>query len=319
MIEHLTRWLETAALVDQTANIIAKKFISKIILRHGRPEAVLTDNATNFKSNLFSEVLSVLNIKRKSITAYSAHANGAVERANRSIIDMMASYSDSKTGNWHENLKYITNVYNTSFHTTTGETPFFLVHCKDQVELPQLCAPQRYRFNINESEIFNRHWTEAIELAKAHQIISKDKQKHYYDKNAKLCTYNIGDRVLLRICHVQTGKFYQRWDGVYIVTKQISDTTYVVQLENTKADYITHVNRMKLWKTAKECGDIPEPQIPTLKELSSILKPSTPQTPAPTNTDADPPHTIAPASDQPADPTATVAPPKRGRGRPRKA
>jgi len=306
MIENQTRWLEAVAIKEQTAATIARKFISRIVLRHGQPSAILTDGATTFQADVMTELLEILKIKRKKSAAYAPWANGQVESVNKGIISMLNSYASSKDGFWCDNLKYAQHAYNCSIHSSTKETPYFLVHCRDNIELPELGTPSRYRYENNEAEKFKREWTDAIELAKANLVIAKHKQKKTYDTNAKLCTYAVGDRVLLRIMTVQTGKFYKKWEGVYIVTKQISSTTYVVQLEGTNADYITHVNRIKLWKKAEECEE-PRPASPTLP-----LKIITPPIPSPPS-----PATVT-SSNMNKQQTPTTTPTKRGRGRPKR-
>lgn len=44
---------------------------------------------------------------------------------------------------------------------------------------------------------------------------------------------------------VQTGKFYDRWEGPYIVVEKRSDQNYVVRRFDSNHVFTTHINRMK--------------------------------------------------------------------------
>ena len=67
--------------------------------------------------------------------------NGAVEAANKNIKKiiqkMTVTYKD-----WHEMLPFTLHGYCTRAHTSTGETPFFLVYSMEavpiEVQIPSL-------------------------------------------------------------------------------------------------------------------------------------------------------------------------------------
>jgi transposase InsO family protein len=63
--DDLTRYLVAIPLKDQESDTIARAFTKHIVLRFGCPEAILTDNATNFTSNLMKRVFKLLQIKKK--------------------------------------------------------------------------------------------------------------------------------------------------------------------------------------------------------------------------------------------------------------
>ena len=56
MGEYLTRYVTAVSLPNQTAESVAQAFIKNIITRHGVPEKVLTDQGTNFKSDLMASL-----------------------------------------------------------------------------------------------------------------------------------------------------------------------------------------------------------------------------------------------------------------------
>ena len=120
MIDLLTRYVEVFALRDQMVNTIAKVFVTKIIMRYGCPRQLLTGRGTNFISQLMKEVCTLFGAKQVQTTAYHSQANGA--------IGAIQNY-------WDQLIPYVVFAYNTTSHTSTGETPFFLMYGRDP-EIP---------------------------------------------------------------------------------------------------------------------------------------------------------------------------------------
>jgi transposase-like protein len=54
MGEYLTRYVTAVSLPNHMAESVAKAFIKNIITRHGVTEKVLTDQGTNFMSDLMA-------------------------------------------------------------------------------------------------------------------------------------------------------------------------------------------------------------------------------------------------------------------------
>ena len=78
---------------------------------------------------------------------------------------------------------------------------------RDPLEPTDLKPPMRYRGTEDENNIFTQQWHDAIELAKPHLIIAQDAQNQKYDKDARHCSFDLGDFVLMREAKLQTGKF----------------------------------------------------------------------------------------------------------------
>jgi hypothetical protein len=168
-----------------------------------------------------------------------------VERFNRTIADMIASYVTKQPNRWDEYLPYATFAYNTAVHSSTGYTPFYLMFGREAREPNDVLPPNRLLLVSDENTIFSQMWHEAKETAKSNLVEAKERQKHYYDKNAKLVKYKIGDHVLLRELASVPGKFNMRWLGPYQVIEKKSDVTYKLLHLESKTEYVTHIDRMK--------------------------------------------------------------------------
>lgn len=65
MVDQFTKWVEMSAIPEQSALIIAQKFVH-FIVTFGCPLEVHTDQARNFDGNLFKALCDVLEIAKKN-------------------------------------------------------------------------------------------------------------------------------------------------------------------------------------------------------------------------------------------------------------
>ena len=66
--------------------------------------------------------------------------------------------------------------------------------------------------------IFSQQWYDAIKIKNDRLEEEKEKQKFYYDRNAKRVVYKIGDIIMLIEMAETPGKFNTRWEGPFTVT-----------------------------------------------------------------------------------------------------
>jgi transposase InsO family protein len=112
---------------NQEAATVARIFLDEIISRYGIPKVLVTDNGTNFTSDLFKRVCKLLLIKKLEITAYHTKANGSLERTHRPLGDFLRIYVEDHKSNWDIGLKQFTFIYNNSRQTSTKFTPHELL------------------------------------------------------------------------------------------------------------------------------------------------------------------------------------------------
>ena len=86
-------------------------------------------------SALAKEVYRLLRVKKVSTAAYRPQTNGLVERFNRTLAAMLSMYVNSKHTDWDRYLPYVTFAYNTTAHSATKESPFFLLYGR-QARMP---------------------------------------------------------------------------------------------------------------------------------------------------------------------------------------
>ena len=95
--------------------------------RFSVPEQLHSDQGKQFESKLISTICQLLQVKKSRTTPYHPQSDGLVERFNRTLTNMLASTAKENPFEWESHLGKVCLAYNTSVHTTTGHTPFFLM------------------------------------------------------------------------------------------------------------------------------------------------------------------------------------------------
>ncbi len=198
MGEYLTRYITVASMPDSTAESIAKAFYKNIITRHGVPEMVLTDQGQNFLSKVMECLYKQCGLEAIRTSAYRPQCDGMVERANRTLADIIFCYVKDNPHTWTDFLDVAAFVYNTAVHSSTGYSPFYLMYGTEAREPDVLMPPERNRNLTDINMIFSQQWYDAIKIAKDRVIEAKEKQKYYYDRTAKRVYFKIGDRILFK-------------------------------------------------------------------------------------------------------------------------
>ena len=85
------------------------------------------DLGSNFESKVFQEVCKLLGIDKTRTTVRRPQSDGMVERANRSIQNMISSYISDKQYDWYEYIPLYMLVYRSSIHETTGVSPVMMM------------------------------------------------------------------------------------------------------------------------------------------------------------------------------------------------
>ena len=134
MTDLFTKWVEVVSLADQTTKTFANAFFSEWVCRHGAPTQLFSDRGGQFLSELMKELHTILGVRSIHTTAYHAVAgNGAVERINGILCDMLSKYVREDQKDWEFHLPGILWAYRASPHSTTGESPYYLEHFQDPV------------------------------------------------------------------------------------------------------------------------------------------------------------------------------------------
>ena len=82
MVDHLTGWPIAKAIPDKEATTVANAIFKKLILEHGAPEILLSDNGKEFTSDTLAYVCQEFNIEHFT-RPYTPRSSGKKENFNK--------------------------------------------------------------------------------------------------------------------------------------------------------------------------------------------------------------------------------------------
>jgi hypothetical protein len=112
---------------NQTAEKVAESFVKNIVLIYGIPNKILTDQGSNFMSDVFKRICRLFKIEKICTTAYHPESNGALERTHKTLTNYLRFFCNSKTDDWDEWLPFACFTYNTTPHSVTKYTPYEVI------------------------------------------------------------------------------------------------------------------------------------------------------------------------------------------------
>ncbi|GAU48525.1 hypothetical protein TSUD_243030 [Trifolium subterraneum] len=132
-VDYFNKWVEAEPLPEITSFRILRFFKRDILCHFGIPQAVVTDNGTQFTDKTFRGFLTKINTKHHFTSVEHPQTNGQAEAANRVILrELRRRLGDAKK-QWVEELPHVLWAYRTTPHSTTGETPFRLAYGTEAV------------------------------------------------------------------------------------------------------------------------------------------------------------------------------------------
>ena len=113
---------------------VIKAYIDHICCTFGPSKKILTDNSTEFKNKLWTEVFEKLKIKQKFTPIYSPQCNGRIEGFHKFLKATIAKQLETHI-KWDDLVWKATAAYNFFPTESSGLAPFFLMfRCKAVVK-----------------------------------------------------------------------------------------------------------------------------------------------------------------------------------------
>ena len=180
--DYATRFPEAYPLRRCTAVSVADK-LTDLFSRVGVPNEILTDQGTNFTSEVLKELYRILGIKAITTSPYHPQTDGLVERLNQTLKLMLKKTSRSTRRQWDKMLPLVQFDYREIPQKTTGFSPFKLLYSRDvkgpmDIMKDQWIATQPEE-NDNTSYVLSlhQHMEEAHEIAQQNWKKAQIKQK----------------------------------------------------------------------------------------------------------------------------------------------
>ncbi|XP_034249687.1 uncharacterized protein LOC117650391 [Thrips palmi] len=251
-VEALSGWPVFVPLKTQQAQEVARALITHVFSVYGAPLSILTDQAQIFESELFHEIMALYHIKKTRTTAYHPSANGKAERWVRTLKQNLKLLCDGAHRMWVEYLPFIAQAYRSLPHAKHKFSPYEIM----------FGAPMRTPLHMDQGPPpvmpvmkDNYPWAVRNALCKIHEEVRKIraeaaiKMKQYYDRNAGICPFNVGDKVFL---YNKALKWYEacrklhiEWTGPYTILTLINDCDARIQNDKEPSDIqVVHMDRL---------------------------------------------------------------------------
>ena len=238
---------------DQKSIRIVRLLTEEVVPAFGVPEALLSDRGTNLLSHLMQDVCNLLGTRKLNTTAYHPQCDGMVERFNRTLKTMLRKHAAKFGNQWDKYLHGTLWAYRNVPHESTGEKPSFLLYgfdCHSPTEAA-LLPPS----TIQPTDVADYREELILSLSSARELAAKTiqkAQKRYKDQHDKYLSpteYGLGDWVLVRFPHEETGrqrKLSRPWHGPYRILARDEPDVTVVKVYFPKDGTIqVHQSRVK--------------------------------------------------------------------------
>nr|AAV43845.1 putative polyprotein [Oryza sativa Japonica Group] len=226
-IDKFTKWPEAYPVIKIDKHS-ALKFIRGITARFGVPNRIITDNGTQFTSELFGDYCEDMGIKLCFASPAHPRSNGQVERANAEILkglktktfNILKKHGDS----WIEELPAVLWANRTTPSRATGETPFFLVYGAEAV-LPSevtLRSPRATMYCEADQDQLRRDDLDYLEERRRRAAIRaaryQQSLRRYHQRHVRARSLCVDDLVLRRVqTRAGLSKLSPMWEGPYRV------------------------------------------------------------------------------------------------------
>ncbi|XP_057188755.1 interleukin-13 receptor subunit alpha-1 isoform X1 [Triplophysa rosa] len=255
--DHFTKYVNAYPMADQKAGTVAQLLCEQYIPEHGVPEELFSDQGRQYESEILHDICDRLKIKKKRTTPYHPRGNGMVERFNRTLKDQLAKVLFHREGEWDQYLPAVVLSFNATPHSSTGYSPFFLVHGREprlpvhvHIDSPvgdTMETPQTYgnalagRMETVFQEVFNNGVDQSL------------RREYYFNRHTKFQPFKVGDRVWMNDPTTQRKKLDPKWKGPYQVISVDMDGIIYTVLDQSRVNAepkVVHYDRLKPYRSS---------------------------------------------------------------------
>lgn len=216
--DEFSKYIMFVGIRDCMAETVARALVEVWILNYGIPKILLSDNGSNLCGEIMTEIANYFNIKRITTSIAHPQSNGSVERAHARLAEFIRATEKEveEDVSWESKLKMASYCYNTTVHSTTGFTPYYLMFGRHprlitSIGQPLNLIPDTYleKFNSNIKMIWDAARSN-IERKKLKAIETQNKTV----KARKVEVFEVGDFIMLD-AHVERGNLDKLVDSAF--------------------------------------------------------------------------------------------------------
>ena len=249
-----TKYTVSVPIKNATSIEVAEAFLNHWVAKFSVPLEIHSDKGSQFESELFREMVKLLGISKTRCTTMNPQSNGACERVQKSLIDMLNCVADSAPWNWDKLVPFCALAYNANIHESTKESPAKMVFGRD-LNLPtDLLTPHETQNDGHENDTCTEDYVFKLQKHlhmvhdSARQNLQKANMKHckYYNNRLNYTPFERGDQVYYFHADKYANKEHNhKWKGPFTVVNKMSDCVYRIQEGPSKPCLVVHHNKLK--------------------------------------------------------------------------
>ena len=261
----LTGFTFCIPLKSKHAEDVIKAYINHICCTFGPSRKILTDNSTEFKNKLWTEVFEKLRIEQKFTPIYSPQCNGRIEGFHKFLKATIAKQLETCV-EWDDLVWKATAAYNFFPTESAGIAPFFLMFGREAAVKHTLLESENPKYLGTNNGMTNVGLMTKLYNVVAHNLNEAKKAR---DRNKKGITpkepekLKIGDNILVRD---HTSKAFQPKYKDFCIVGLLGKNQ--VEIKDNHS-HVTKVHRRDIKKipmTEKVCKLYEEEQIGKMRE-----------------------------------------------------
>ena len=248
LIDLATRFPEAVPLKNITSVDVAEALLS-IFSRLGFPREILSDQGSQFNSDLMKQFHALCGTKAVRTSPYHPQANGTVERFHGTLKAMLKKIIYKQPRAWHRYLPALLFACRELRSESTGFSPFELMFGR-LPRGPMALIADSWTQNEDPSDVKTEYaylfelkniLVEVNDLAMQNTTYSAKKNKKYFDRKAKMRIFSVNDEVLV-LLPTSSNKLLMTWSGPFKVTECLHPD-YRIELKGKNK--IFHANMLK--------------------------------------------------------------------------
>ena len=257
VVDHLTGFPIAVPIPNKEASTVVEAFYEKVILEHSAPHIVLSDNGKEFANETMALLCEKFNIEHHFTSPYMPQSNGKTENFNKFLKASIRKLCQDDIQGWDQVLSQILMAYRCCPHTSTGESPFFLVYGRDPcLPIHKLIKPTiPYRGNY---DIAYKIEQSQIALSTAAKNLEKKRavQKKPYANRPSEHKFKVGNLVLYY--KHNKDKMELQWEPGYRIVELPTEWTARIANKDTGEPKRVNVRDLKLKDPAEDWKLKPE-------------------------------------------------------------
>jgi len=250
IVDYATRYPEAIPLPRIETERVAEALVD-VFSRIGIPREMLTDQDSQFTSDIMREVSRLLSLRRMT-TPYHPMCNGLVEKFNGTLKQMLRRMCAERPKDWDKYINALLFAYREVPQESLGFSPFELLYGRS-VRGPMMILKELWTKDIEGTDTkttyqyvvdLREKLEETCKLAKEQLENARIHQRRHYNSKAKERQMKPGDKVLVLLL-TKANKLLMQWKGPFEIVQRLGTLDYRVDMRGKIKTL--HANILRLY------------------------------------------------------------------------